>query len=69
MIKEYEGPDHFKTYQSERNPSFSANCNVLNALLHTSPDANQYNAQIEKATAFVCDCWWEANGVITDKWV
>lgn len=34
LIYEFETTSHFKTYSTERNPSFSANCNVLCALLY-----------------------------------
>ena len=66
MIAEFEADDHFKTYTSERNPSFSANCNVLCSLLYMSnPDV--YVDQISKAATFIRDCCWE--GSWKDKWV
>jgi len=69
MIKKFEARDHFRTYGFERNPSFSANCNVLKALLHAQPSPNQYAAEIEKAIRFICNCWWGTHGNIADKWV
>ena len=66
MIAAFEGKDHFKTFRIECNPSFSANCNILNALLSVS-EPDQYAAQILKATVFLCDLWY--NGDAKDKWV
>ncbi|GAP88722.2 putative ent-kaurene synthase [Rosellinia necatrix] len=65
LIRNFEGSSHFKTYQLERNPSVSANCNVLLALL-TSPNVEEYVPQIEKAVKFLCGCW-NANK-LQDKW-
>ena len=66
MIAEFETKALFKTYTTERNPSFSANCNVLCALLYVA-DPNIYAAQISKAAFFLCNSWWE--GSFKDKWV
>jgi hypothetical protein len=66
MIAEFETDTHFRTYTAERNSSFSANCNVLNALLHV-PDPNMYSSQISKAATFLCDSW--CDGTVRDKWV
>ncbi|KAF1940886.1 Ent-kaurene synthase [Clathrospora elynae] len=65
MIRHFENESHFKTYHLERNPSFSANCNVLLALLQAE-DVDQYLTQVEKTSAFLLQ-EWEAGGV-TDKW-
>ena len=65
MIREFEADDHFRTYNGERNSSFSANCNVLIALLH-SPDVSLYSAQISKAASYLCNNW--DKGAIKDKW-
>lgn len=54
------------TYVGESNPSFSANCNILNALLHM-PNLETLNGPIELAINFLCDSWDE--GQIDDKWV
>lgn len=68
MLDAYEKDQHFATYQAERNPSFSANCNILNALLHVgNPD--KYVPQIEKAVRFLCEFWWQSDSSIIDKWV
>jgi hypothetical protein len=68
LVQEFEASDHFKTYAMERNPSLSANCNVLNALLQT-PEPGRYIKQIEKCTKFLCHQWWTSDGKIEDKWV
>ncbi|KAL7917301.1 Ent-kaurene synthase [Trichoderma austrokoningii] len=65
LVWNFESGGHFKTYQLERTPSVSANCNVLLALL-TSPDVDQYVPQIEKAVKFLCSHWNENN--LQDKW-
>ncbi|OJJ82720.1 uncharacterized protein ASPGLDRAFT_59136 [Aspergillus glaucus CBS 516.65] len=67
LLSEFEGKTHFRTYQGERDPSFTANCNALLALL-SQPDLPALAPQIEKATTFLCDTWWEADGHIGDKW-
>lgn len=66
---EYEAEEHFKTYAFERNPSFSANCNALNALLSVESRLQDYRPQIEKALRFLCRSWWDAERYINDKWV
>ena len=66
LIAEFEATDHFKTYTQERNPSLSANCNVLSSLLHV-PDPDIYVEQISKAASFIRKCCWE--GSLKDKWV
>jgi hypothetical protein len=68
LIKEFEAPTHFRTYSLERNPSLSANCNVLNALLHV-PNPDTCISQIEKCTRFLCEQWWNIIGRLEDKWV
>jgi hypothetical protein len=68
LIQEYESESHFKTYQQERDPSFSANCNVLNAFLHC-PDPSQYAPQIGKALHFLCTTFRQDGNTVRDKWV
>ena len=65
MITAFENETHFKTFETERDPSFSANCNILNALLSV-PEPNKYKDQILKATIFLCDWWYQ--GDTKDKW-
>lgn len=67
MLKVFETATHFQTYTGERDPSFTANCNVLSALL-AQPDAINYGSQIQKVTKFLCDYWWRSDGKIKDKW-
>ncbi|KAM7197579.1 ent-kaurene synthase [Rhypophila sp. PSN 637] len=57
MIEIFEGETHFKTYLNERNPSFSANCNALLALLHQR-NPQKFAAQINKA---IQDKWNMSN--------
>lgn len=68
MITAFEGDHHFRTYPLERNASFSANCNVLRALLN-HPNASLYPTQVRKLFLFVCNYWWDSDGNVTDKWV
>ena len=68
MIRKYEAADHFQTYVHERNSSFSANCNVLKALLSVK-NVDDVQGQVAKATKFVCNTWWSTEGHIKDKWV
>jgi hypothetical protein len=67
MIKVFEANTHFRTYAGERDPSLTANCNALSALLH-QPDVRTYGRQIQKITKFLCDYWWNSDGKIKDKW-
>ena len=66
LIEVFENGGHFRTYPGERNPSFSANCNILSALLH-SAEPDQYFRQIELALQFLCDL--HSSGDMRDKWV
>lgn len=68
MLDRFEQETHFKTYDGERNPSFSANCNVLVALL-SQPDPSAYQSQITKVLRFLINLWWDSDGWIEDKWV
>lgn len=66
LLRYFEADDHFLTYPGERNPSFSANCNVLVSLLILG-DPKSHIPQVMKAirfiyTRFVSDC-------IQEKWV
>ncbi|KXX73003.1 Copalyl diphosphate synthase [Madurella mycetomatis] len=66
MIEHFETESHFKTYASERDPSFNANCNVLLALLNQQ-DVPRYAPQIVKAARFVSDYWWNTHGHTRDS--
>ena len=68
MIHEYEQPECFKTYSSERDPSFTTNCNVLVAILRTR-EATKYEPQIQKIVRFVCQQWHLSVKPLIDKWV
>ena len=67
MISYFETDSgHFRTYVGERDASFSASCNVLNALVH-GPEAYLYTLQIGNVASFLCDRWFSGN--VQDKWV
>ncbi|KAI7970750.1 hypothetical protein EIK77_007930 [Talaromyces pinophilus] len=67
MLKEFEEENHFKTYSQERNPSFSANCNVLLALLY-SHEPSLHSTQIGKAINFLYKQFTESELDVRDKW-
>ncbi|KAI0099185.1 Copalyl diphosphate synthase [Nemania sp. FL0031] len=67
MIEAFETDTHFQTYPSERDPSFSANCNVLITLLHQQ-NASLFAPQILKTVRFLCETWWNTDGQIKNKW-
>jgi hypothetical protein len=66
MIAVFETQMHFKTYNHEVTHSFSANCNVLKALLSSNKVA-QYIPQIRKALDYLSETW--EKGELKDKWV
>lgn len=66
MIEMFEAPEMFRTYRHEQNGSFSANCNVLDALLHCK-NPSSYRDQIIKIARFLCGKF--NSGKIYDKWV
>lgn len=68
MVEAFETDTHFRTYAGERDPSFTANCNALLALLHL-PNASEYSKQIYTISKFLCDYWWNNDDRIKDKWV
>ena len=57
---------HFCTYPGERDASFSANCNILQALLYAC-NPQEYKEHIISTTSYLCEAWWK--GEATDKWV
>ncbi|KAK0714464.1 hypothetical protein B0T21DRAFT_426825 [Apiosordaria backusii] len=65
LIRTYETSTHFKTYPGERNPNFSANCNIL-ILLLTREDRDRHIQQIVKATQFLTDRAFREH--INKKW-
>lgn len=67
MIDRFKSENgHFRTYPGERDASFSANCNVLKAILH-SPNLEEYSSCIADIVTFLSDAWW--SGTTKDKWV
>lgn len=65
LIQTFDAGKCFKTYAMERNPSVSANCNVLNALLHL-PQVENYSQQIANIILFTHRAW--EDGSLRDKW-
>ena len=65
MVTNFQREDHFCTYANERNRSFSANCNVLLALLGVT-EVRQYLPQIELVSQFLLRAW--KTNKISDKW-
>ena len=68
LLKHFESESYFKTYPLERDPSFSANCNVLIALIHVQ-DPSKYAPQIEKIMRFLVSSYGTSGLKIRDKWV
>ncbi|KAK2594823.1 hypothetical protein QQS21_007451 [Conoideocrella luteorostrata] len=66
LVDVFEVQTHFRTYAGERDPSLTANCNALIALLQSDPSA--YSSQVLKITKFLSDYWWKSDGKIKDKW-
>ncbi|KAK5116144.1 hypothetical protein LTR62_008470 [Meristemomyces frigidus] len=67
LLEHFESDHYFKTYPLERDPSFSANCNVLAALLHAE-DPSKYTKQIEKVVQFLISVYRDHGLHIRDKW-
>ncbi|KAG8170178.1 hypothetical protein KVR01_000923 [Diaporthe batatas] len=65
LLATFETEEHFLTYQGERNPSFSTNCNVL-MCLGMLENALEYTSQITKTVKFLSDRIFAAQ--LTDKW-
>ncbi|PWY96735.1 Ent-kaurene synthase [Aspergillus sclerotioniger CBS 115572] len=65
LIEHFRDDDHFRTYPDERDPSISANCNVLCALLRT-PDPGAYASEIEMTLMFLYK--QHNRGTLRDKW-
>jgi len=69
LIKNYWQGERFMTYQNERDPSFSANCNVLTSLTYPVTNCGAYTTNIEKVTRFLCHAWLSKSDLTIDKWV
>ncbi|KAF2129174.1 Ent-kaur-16-ene synthase [Dothidotthia symphoricarpi CBS 119687] len=67
MVAIFEAENHFRTFGAERDPSFTSNCHVLLALLQRA-DRDQFLPQIKKVVSFLCQSWWDCDGLIKDKW-
>lgn len=65
LIEMFQTADYFRTYRQEGSPSFSANCNVLLALLGEA-EGLLHQENIEKALAFLLEL--EESGPYHDKW-
>lgn len=66
LVDEFEAEQFSGTYKGERNEPLSANCHVLDALLH-SLNPPDYLGPITKVTRFLCKMW--NVGRAQDKWV
>ena len=69
LVNEFYANSHFKTYPFERNPSFTTNCNALAGLLTADCMNADFAPQIRAVSSFLCDSWWDNDGLIIDKWV
>ncbi|OJJ42193.1 hypothetical protein ASPZODRAFT_20693 [Penicilliopsis zonata CBS 506.65] len=67
MLDAFETRHHFRTYPHERDPSFSANCNVLLALVNAT-EVERYTAQIDKASRFLYTQFRNSQLNVRDKW-
>ncbi|KAI1370232.1 hypothetical protein F4677DRAFT_465656 [Hypoxylon crocopeplum] len=65
LISTFEAGDHFRTYNGERNPSFSANCNVLICLLMLDGPSTHIS-QIVKVARFLTAQVYKDG--VSDKW-
>ncbi|MCJ1438192.1 hypothetical protein MMC27_007579 [Xylographa pallens] len=66
IIQHFESEQgHIRTYLGERDASFSANCNVLMALL-SCPDVSMHEYKIARIAIYICTVWFE--GLVKDKW-
>ncbi|KAK6601227.1 hypothetical protein H4I96_06568 [Botrytis cinerea] len=68
LVDRFGQGEWFKTYRSERDASFSTNCNVLKALTCSISSTDKYKAQIEKVMAFLCHFWLNKPTASRDKW-
>lgn len=69
IVDSYDSARCLKTYDMERDPSFSANCNALIALMLDNNQFEQKTNTIEKVVRFLCGSWFRRSGVLEDKWV
>lgn len=64
----YYGGSHFLTYEGEREPSVTTNCNILSTLC-ICPEPEEHVREIEVAMNFICKTWWNNTDSVHDKWV
>ena len=69
MRDQFETKTHFETYKSESNESLSANCNILLALLLDLKYDSGAISAIEKVSKYLATKWFNADGLVKDKWV
>jgi hypothetical protein len=69
IVEEFDGLQCLRTYQGERDPSVSANCNALMSVLLDGSDFPSKTATMEKIITFLYDVWVSNKGKIEDKWV
>lgn len=69
IIARFETANCLKTYDFERDPSLSANCNGLLAILFDKSEYDGKDRVVEKIVRFICSSWFTANGILGDKWV
>ena len=69
----FELDTHFQCYEFERNPSVTAQCNVLSALLEVfdQPEgiSSVQSRSIYKVAVFISEIFWTTSGHLDDKWV
>ncbi|KHN93905.1 Terpenoid cylases/protein prenyltransferase alpha-alpha toroid [Metarhizium album ARSEF 1941] len=65
LFETFEVPTHFRTYEGERNPSLSVNCNVLLCLLRRH-DVYRYTAKVAKVASYLTEAW--DGPLFKDKW-
>jgi hypothetical protein len=65
MIARFRSESYFRTYELEQNPSFSANCNILLALVQSN-SVQDHLSEIETITRFLLSLWNAGN--VSDKW-
>ncbi|KAI0110357.1 hypothetical protein GGR51DRAFT_569644 [Nemania sp. FL0031] len=67
MLEKFATGGHFRTYAKDREPSLSATCYAIMAIL-CQKDASMYAPRIKEAMKFICDIWWNSDrGLAEDK--
>lgn len=67
-IETFAEQTHLKTYLTERNHSFSANCNDLLALLRQEVP-QELSAHKLQISGFLCDSRWDSFSKTENQWV